>query len=177
MKKILAIFLCITALLSFASCSRNIPKNMTPASSDNEAFNFYVPKSWGLNSSGGTASAFFSASDRSNVSMTCMLEDEGLTDLTEYCTLAFKSYREILPEFDGLFAVPGEEGNKGNTLGGEPAAYMTYTTKLDEVTYKYMQLVCMHGGMFYIFTYTSTAELFDSHMEDVEMMLQYISFK
>lgn len=177
MKKMLSILLCAAMLVCFSGCSQGVPKNMTSAANENDAFNFYVPKSWGINTSGGTASAFYSANDRSNVSMTGMLEDEGLTTLEEYCVHAFESFREILPQFDGLYALPGEADNKGVTLGGEPAAFLTYTAVLDGVNYKYMQLVCKHSGLFYIFTYTSTVEAYDSHQADLDLMLQYISFK
>lgn len=177
MKKMIAVLLCVCSLICFAGCSSEIPKNMTSAASENEAFNFYVPKSWAVNTSGGTASAFFSATDRSNVSMTCMLAEEGFSTLKDYTDKAIASYREILPEFDGVVMLPGEEGHSGVKLGGEEAAWMTYTAVLDGVHYKYMQLVCLHGGMFYVFTYTSTVENYDSHADELDQILTYISFK
>lgn len=177
MKKTLCIVFCIVTLLSLTACQNEIPKNMQACASENEAFNFYVPKTWALNTSSGTASALFSATDRSNVSMTCMIAEPGFETLEDYTKKAFDSYREILPGFDGIVALPGEDGNNGSALGGEPAAYMTYTATLDGVNYKYMQLVCKHNEMFYVFTYTSTVEKFDSHAEELDLMLQYISFK
>ena len=88
MKKSLITFTCILSALCIllCGCSKSeAPEGYHNAAGDHEAFYFYVPTTWTLNNTGGTASAYYSSSDMSNVSMTCMvIEPETMDDLEEY---------------------------------------------------------------------------------------------
>ena len=59
---------------------------------------------------------------------------------------------------------------------GEAKSY-TYTANLGEYSYKFMQVACLKNGTVYLFTYTSQPEQFDSHMGDVEKMLEHFKIK
>jgi hypothetical protein len=55
-------------------------------------------------------------------------------------------------------------------MGEYNAIRFTFTVKSGDVEYKLMQTVCAKGEMYYILTYTSTPEAFDSHLNDIEAM-------
>jgi hypothetical protein len=40
-----------------------------------------------------------------------------------------------------------------------------------------MQVVALKEGTVYLFTYTSTDKLFDSHLDEVNKILEYFSLK
>lgn len=74
---------------------------------------------------------------------------------------------------DLAYSVEGEN----TTLAGMKAKKYVYTATVTGQTYEFMQVVALKTGTVYIFTYTSTEALFDSHLEDVNAILGYISLK
>ena len=62
-------------------------------------------------------------------------------------------------------------------LAGMKAKKYVYTATVTGETYQFMQVVALKAGTVYIFTYTSTKAVFDSHLEDVNAILGYISLK
>ncbi|MBQ7591661.1 MAG: hypothetical protein IJU46_03935 [Clostridia bacterium] len=167
-----AVLLALASVAVFAGCKDDsIPRNMTSAAAESEPFYFYVPKSWVVNTSGGTASAYYSAADRSNVSLTAMVMDVGLDTVELYMENVDKTLAGALPAYSKL-TEPAD-----TSLGGLAAKTYDYTAELDGTVYKFRQTVTAKGYDFFIFTYTSTEENFDSHLEDIESILTYISFK
>ena len=63
------------------------------------------------------------------------------------------------------------------TIAGREKIPFAYECTLSGQTYKYMQAVTMKDDFFYIFTYTSLAENYDSHIEEVNSIISYITFK
>ena len=170
MKKILAVILCALMLLCFVGCSENAPDGMKAASSENEAFYLYIPTTWTVNSSGGTASGYL-VTDYSNVSMTCMLMDEGLTTLDEYVTYTKAALAEVLKDYEDVGEVTKTK------LGSRDAVSFEYSAWSGTVNYKWRQVVTLRSDMFYILTYTSTVENFDSHLEEVDKIIENVKFK
>ena len=104
MKKIIAVLLAISALLSvlvLSGCSVSgveVPDGMKIVSSENEAFYLFVPISWVSNDSSGTASAYYSDADRSNVSMTCMASDQ-VMNIDDYVALCRAELEAVIPNY------------------------------------------------------------------------------
>ncbi len=74
---------------------------------------------------------------------------------------------------DLTYSVEGENV----MLAGMKAKKYVYTATVTGQTYQFMQVVALKTGTVYIFTYTSTEEVFDSHMEEVNAILGYIALK
>jgi len=74
---------------------------------------------------------------------------------------------------DLTYSVEGENV----MLAGMKAKKYVYTATVTGQTYQFMQVVALKTGTVYIFTYTSTEEVFDSHMEKVNAILGYIALK
>ena len=100
-----------------------------------------------------------------------MVMDTGLDTLDLYMENVDKTLAGALPAYSKL-TEPAD-----TVLGGLAAKTYDYRAELDGTVYIFRQTVTVKGYDFFIFTYTSTEEDFDSHLEDVESILTYISFK
>ncbi len=173
--KIAALLLiCCAFALFAASCSSSeldeAPDGMQALSKTSDSFKFFVPAGWTSSNFDGTPYAYYSLADKTNVSMSCTLPEDGVTTINEYLEKC-REELAVLPEFCEI----GEP--RETTLGGKQAMEITYTANDGKNTYKYMMRVTVNGSHFYVFTYTSSPENFDSHAEDLELILSNISFK
>jgi hypothetical protein len=172
MKKIFVVFMCALMLVSFVGCSGSTaPEGMQNAASENAAFYLYVPKSWTPNTSSGVSSAFYSSVDRSNVSVTCTLPGEKYLNVEQYVAYTTESLGKMFSDFK-VVSAPAE-----TKLGGAAALSFDYTATVNGVAYKYRQIVSAYKDIFYVFTYTSIAEVFDSHLADVDGILAHFIYK
>ena len=185
MKRSLCFLIATLTLLTLvlSGCSDNAaPDGYQNAAGDSEAFYLYVPTTWVLNNSGGTASAYYSSDDYSNVSMTCMVIDPGeMDELEEYKTITLAELESVLPDFKVVEApvdsdIP-EEDKVPLTLGGRDAISFEYECTLGGETYRYKQVVTLKDDFFYLLTYTSLAENYDKHIEEVDGIVENVTFK
>ena len=185
MKRSLISLICLMAslVLILSGCSKDgAPDGYKNVANENDAFYFYVPTTWVSNTSGGTASAYYSSDDYSNVSFTCMVIDPGVTDTLEtYKTTALAEFAAILPEFKEIAREEklDENGVKvpDPIIEDKGTLVFEYECKLGEDNYKYMQAVTMKDNFFYIFTYTSLADNYDKHLTEIEAIIANIKFK
>ncbi|GEM_PF-947132 len=204
--KILSIILiAVLALSALSSCGDSeIPDGYMSVSPSGSSFNLYVPKSWVDNSACGTASAVYSATDKSNVSVTCITADESFTTLEEYLVYADACLRESLPGYalkksTSSSAVASSSIDSSATeltdgtvsssslnvldvaqktkLAGLNALRFDYSCTVSGTAYNFRQIVCLHSNLFYVFTYTAEADIFDSHLYEVKEIVSYISFR
>ena len=185
MKRSLCLFISLLTVITLvlSGCSDNTaPDGYQNAAGESEAFYLYVPTTWALNNSGGTASAYYSSDDFSNVSMTCMVIDpDEMDELEEYKTITLAELEAVLPEFK-VFETPvdsdiPEEDRAPLTLGGRDAISFEYECTLSGQTYRYMQVVTLKDDFFYLLTYTALAENYDAHLEEVNGIIENVTFK
>ena len=185
MKRSLISLICLMAslVLILSGCSKDgAPDGYKNVANENDAFYFYVPTTWVSNTSGGTASAYYSSDDYSNVSFTCMVIEPGKMDeLEEYKSVSIEELGAILPDFKVIEKDTTEDALADEvaplTIAGRETVTFEYECTLGGQTYHYMQAVTMKDDFFYIFTYTSLAENFDKHTEEVNSIISYITFK
>ncbi len=170
---LVAILLVIATLLCACGESADVPAGMKAVeSSDDLNYNFFIPKDWIQDLSTGAVSAYYSTGDTSNVSITTYNIDNYEKTLDDYV----EEYKVGLSENLGEFTM--SEGYPQNTLfGGFGASKLEYTAKFSGTPYKYMQILCIYRGNMYVFTYTSNEEKYESHLEEVNVMLDNFSFK
>lgn len=198
--KIKLIFLVISMLLIVftVSCGEKdnwVPKGMKKVSTDAVDYTIYVPESWTVDISTGVISAYVTSTDRSNITMIAFnLENED-ADMTadDYWTKYENELRQTFPDME--YTVIQEDGETTEItiaesetastdkytptsilLNGFSANKYIYTASVTGVTYKYMQVICIRGGIAYLFTYTTVPENFDIHLEDVDRILENFSF-
>ena len=57
------------------------------------------------------------------------------------------------------------------------AKKMTFTGAIGGTSYKFIQASAIKGSLVYVITYTSTADRFDEHTEEMQSVLEYFEFK
>ena len=147
----------------------DIPEGMKLASFDEQPYLFFVPESWTVNNGSVISAAYFSDSDRSNVSLQMYMVSEKEIDKTveEYFTECEARYKKIFKSYTLLEEECGEI-----EMAGKKARKYVYEIENGGVKYKQLQAIVVKGGVFYTLTYTATPENFDSHLADVEKMIE-----
>lgn len=164
-------FLMLAAL--FVSCSgsqSDAPAGMKSVSADNEVANYdlYVPEEWTASISTGAVGAYCSNTDTTNVTVMAWNVDS-----SETLDTWWEKYRS---DFDLVFDDFSLTSEEATTLGGVAAKKYVYTAKLGEYEYTYVQCACLHWGMVYIMTFTTTPDLYESHTEDIANIITNFKF-
>ena len=176
MKRILnviAIALLALVLLTAVGCQKDEfapPKGMEHAADPLASFYLYVPEKWVVDYTKGIGGAYYSESDPSSVSVMAWELPNTDSKVEEWWDT---NVGEIEKVFDN-FAIVEE---KNVTVCDAHGKSYTYTASLAGVDYKYMQVAFVKDSSLYLFTYTSVPENFDSHLEDVAEMLEFLTIK
>ena len=163
----IAISLAIIFLaLPLASCKGDIetPKGMKLASDETADFTLFVPEKWTVDLTGAAVGAYASKDDPSSVSMMAW----GL----EYSDSTLADWWDVnLAEIEKVFSDVEVVAESNALVDNLNAKKYTYTASLGENSYTIMQVACIRDVYVYLFTYTSTPDKFDSHLEEVDSML------
>lgn len=170
--KIMLFILASAMLLCAVSCKKDnaVPDDMIVASDPLASFYLYVPEKWTVDYTEGTAGAYYSANDPSSVFASAWEMPNADSTLDDWWNANLTDLKLIFADF----ALVSEDTT---VVDGLEAKSYVYTATLGEYSYKFMQTACMKDGSVYMITYTSLAETFDSHMGDVEKMLEYFTIK
>lgn len=171
-------------MLTLVSCSREegeAPFGMIKASSDVSEFYLYVPNDWQVTTEENSlmASARASESDPSNVTMIGFEDGSKAYDSIDAFWAYYKNEFETrifdFEENASTFSLTVE--GEATLIDGIAAKKYEYKGKVGGSEFYYTMVLAKIDSVFYIFTYTSTATLYDKHQNDVEVMLDYIDFK
>ena len=69
------------------------------------------------------------------------------------------------------------ESEENTTIDGLYAKKYVYTASLGGFDYRFLQAAAIKGTSVYLFTYASTAENYEAHLDDVNSMLGYLLLK
>ncbi len=171
MKRIVAVLLLLVLTVGLlASCGKeeNAPDGMKNVAAENDKFYFYVPTTWVEKEHGATSPN----ADGSNVLLTTQLLSKGHTPDTfwqEECVPTLSA------TFDELEIIEDRCGT--TVLGGVDAGKYVYRVSLAGNNYWYMDVFAVYGNFVYRLTYTATAENFETHLADVELMCSEFVFR
>lgn len=169
MKKIFSAFLAVVMMLALVSCGdTDVPEGMKLASESNVPYKFYVPTAWVTQDGDNLSMAYYSVADQSSVQVLAYADS---MTIDEYWAKCCEDYSKAFAEF-----IP-EEKVVDTVLGEKAAKQYTYTVKHSEKEYKMLQVVTSRDNLIYTMIYTSTPELFDSHIEQVEEMIEVFRFR
>ncbi len=201
----LALIVCLGLLAACSDRGDYVPAGYQRISHDNADYYLYVPSSWIADLSTGVTAAYVSEKDRSSISFMAFEVDETLIQATPGSAAAQSDGSETdgtgeatdtdgegtptittveeywayyADEFaatfsDMTYSVEGEN----MMLAGMKAKKYVYTATVTGETYEFMQVVALKAGTVYIFTYTSTEAVFDTHVETVNAIIGYIALK
>lgn len=195
--RLFACLLCLAALFSLASCGstegETAPQGMMIASCAGADYRLYVPTTWVSNTSYGVSGAYRNLSTQSTVSvnrypiteelrteMNGAAADAGwdagsLSDRIQwfaaaYCEAPIRERaldRKLETVPDDCFAT---------TLGGANARQYHYTALISGTTLHIRQVIAELEDVFYVFTFTATADMYEMLNTDVDSMLEYFVF-
>ena len=148
---------------------KKTPEGMKIASPDGIEYVFYVPKTWVTDTSDKLSDAYFPESERSNVTATAFAPDGAMT-VKQYFEACQEIYKRDISGYEFI-------SEASRTVDGKEATSFTYKAAYGETTYRIMQTVVYYNDMFYSITYTAIDSVFDSHMSDVESMLNSFNFR
>ena len=149
-----------------------IPDGMKLISTDERPYRFFVPEGWVTNNKADFSAAYYSSADSSNVSLQYLILDSFEMDKTveEYFTECEERYKKVFESYELL-------ATEDITMDGVAAKKYTYTVVSGGVTYKQMQAIVEKGSTMYVLTYTALPENFDSHLGDVEKMIEHFDVR
>ncbi len=172
MKKTALLLAVIMLALPILSCADSsdvkVPKGMQLCTNDVINYNLFVPDEWTPSISTGAVGAYCSAEDTTNVTVMAWNVDSSMT-LDKW----WDGYKQ---DFELVFDDMSDPKKENTTLGGAAAQKYTYTAKLGEHEYYYVQVACIHWSMVYVLTFTSTPEKCEQHMEDLGKIIEYFEF-
>lgn len=181
LKTIIALALVLVTAALAVSCGEqnDVPKGMQQIESEFVDCKFYVPSTWTADKTSGFLSAYV-PDDKSNVSLMTMTATRAYKDIGEYIDEYLTELENTYVGFEYIEAeslVPTAEKPKtGLTLGGNEAARLVYKIKVNDVIYKYMQVITTSGFYIYTLTYTALVDKYDSHIEDVNKIITEFKF-
>ncbi len=174
MKKVRILTVLLAAMLLFCGCSSDgsgAPNGMKALSNELVDYNLYVPTGWTEDISTRFVSAYVSDNDRTNVSMEAfeIEKPDGMTPASFW-----ESYQA---DFEATFSDMELLSSDSMLLGGQPAMKYVYNATVTGDSYRFMQVICIRGVTVYIFTYTASPDRYDVHLQAVEAILSYFSFR
>ena len=174
MKKLLCLTLALLSVLCLVSCTSESLKK----AENNEIyrenvvdFTLYVPESWVVDNTTFVISAHAAKDDDCRISMTQAALTSGLHEIPTI-------FENTKNELTALYRFKTLREATIRTVAKNEAAVYCYslTDKQSEVTRNYLQCMFIKDGTLYTFTYCATANHFDTHMDDVNKMLDALTF-
>ena len=149
---------------------KGTPEGMKLACDEDIEYRFFVPTKWVCDPNNGASEAYYPESGRSNITVTSYVPDISMS-VKEYFLKCEEEYKKELPEYKR----EGEPVER--KIDGKTAYSYTYETTVDGKKIKIMQTVFVYDSSFYSITYTALDENFESHMTDVEKILNEFKFR
>lgn len=165
-RNLLLIVLAVLMPLTAVSCKkdRSIPDGMKKASGDEADFVMYVPEKWTVDMATAAVSAYADSKDPSSVSM--MGWDLEHTDysLNEWWETNESENRKVFSNYESV-------STENLTIDGIYAEKKVYKASLGDYDYEILQAACVKNATVYLFTYTSTPDKYESHISEVEQII------
>ncbi len=177
-KRILVSFMAVVmTALCFASCSKvdsEVPEGMKEASGDSVDYNFYVPSTWTCDVANGATTAYYSETDRSNVNVMTFSVTYSDDTLADWWKSYETDFQTVYTDFEVI-------SSENIILDGVAALKTVFKGTLEGYEYQFMQVaavkdVFLSKPQIYVFTYTSVPEVYASHVEEVQTMLDAFDF-
>lgn len=189
---IVVFVICIMSLVSCSKADDYVPAGYKKASNKNADYDLFVPAGWTVDISTGVTTAY--AADKSNISfvgfelddtmirfdpVTPDDEDEPSDDGEE---LDIKTVDDYWKYYESTFSSTFSDmeyliNGENMLLSGIEAKKYAYKATVTEIEYVFLQVVALKNKTVYVFTYTAKESLYESHLEEVEEMLGYLSIK
>ena len=162
---------------SLAACSNKseVPDGYQYATCKGEYFRLFVPTQWTVSTGSGVSGAYYSLAEGTSVSLAEVHFDkpsDGGEDTTATLEDFFAAHVADISDMSGYKA----EKEFDATLGSYKAKDITYTASKGGEAYRFRQVLTKVEGRFYLFTYSSKADVFDRWLDTVDGILENVMF-
>ncbi|MBR6916857.1 MAG: hypothetical protein IKN38_01610, partial [Clostridia bacterium] len=139
---------------------------------------FYVPDTWQCDVASGATTAYYSATDTSNVNVMAFTLENSDSDVSEWWSSYTEDFKKVYEDFEVI-------SETESVLDGAAATKFVFTGALThdgaKEVYKFMQIAAVHRNTLsapevYVITYTSSPDSYDSHIDEVEKMIANFKF-
>lgn len=165
MKRLLFALITLLSVVCLASCANDgAPEGMQLVNdSADEGYCFYVPEEWVVTNTGNIKAAYVSNLDTTSVSFTEMspAQFKKAADVSDEAYFFESYFEDMKSEFPEGTEFTLVEDNCNFGLGDarpDRAKKYTYKYIYNGHEFGFMQIFLMHGGRFYIFTYSALLE-------------------
>ncbi len=172
-----------TALVGCSDKNSEVPDGYQYATCRGEYFRLFLPTQWTVNTAGGVSGGYISLATETIVTMAQVEFDpasadaEGEETAAEATTATLDDfYAHHLAEVSRMRDYELER-QFDTTLGGVRAKEVYYGASLGEKSYRYRQVLTKAQGRFYLFTFSSTADTFDTWLDVVDGILDNVIFE
>lgn len=132
-------------------------------------YKLYAPDSWSIDKSAEITSVY--TADRSNLTVQYIMPGTDDLDVDNYWDSCVAGYESVMTEFAvGEKTTTKVAGIEGSVVG-------TFTGKSSGVEYKFKQAIILKGEVYYVITYTATAENYELHIADADKMISNFKIK
>lgn len=131
-----------------------------------------MPTEWQINKRTDISAAYYSESDRSNVSVQIYICGTGdaVKDVDTYFARCEASYKDMFEEYELI-------SSENITISDLNAKRYVIAVSTGEIDYRILQAIVKKGDAIYCLTYTATAENYDAHVSDVEKMIEVFEIR
>lgn len=169
MKKLFSLFFVIIIALSLlVSCSKSepdVPSGMKKASGDDVDYILYIPEGWIADMQTVATTAHVSSSDPSNISVTTWSLPNADDTIDTWWETTKGQFKETgFTDYD-------EESSEDIEICSYAGRKFVYTLKRGDEKIKYLQAVVIRDTYIYVITYTAGPNVFDSHLDDVNSII------
>ncbi len=148
---------------------KKTPEGMKIASGDKLEYRLYVPMSWICDSESGKSEAYYPESEKSNVTVTSYSPDKSM-NTSDYVGKCEEEYAKSLKGYELLEKTELK-------VASRDAIAITFRANYDGINVTVKQVSFIYGEMVYSITYTARAELFETHLEDVDKIISEFTFR
>ncbi len=149
---------------------KHTPDGMKIASHEQCEFIFYVPLSWRCNTSDKMSDAYYDESGKPNVTATSYIPYGENNTVEDYFLQCEEIYKKDIKGYELI-------SKTERTVAERNGYSYVYRAVYGEIELRVMQTIIMYNEIAYSITYTARADAFDSHLDDVNKMLDSFSFR
>ena len=173
-----ALCLCVS-LLSCAKRDESVPEGYLDAGTEGVEYRFFYPEDWILDRHDpGMTSVYVSDGDFSNVSVTAFTASAEYPSLESYAESYY--FQQFSDNFNNLDVAKNQDGSMKHTaleVDGCSALRVDYGAVFAGENYQFRTWFISYNGSIYTVTYTAASEVFASHADAVDAMVNVMRFQ
>lgn len=182
MKKRIGICLMVLfVLFSGVSCAKkdeSVPEGYLLAENPGADYTFFYPETWTLDrADAGMTSVYYSDTDFSNVTLTAFTASMPYSSIASYIEEYY--FTKFEDNFNNLSLSYNQDGSlklKGVKVDGLDGVSVDYKAAFSGEEYAFRSVFVYYDGVYYTLTYTAKSDLFESHLADVDGIVNNLRF-